>query len=82
VNMLASVTIRRARNPPAVSLRFPGPGSSSQGKSGPKIRPKGVVDGKLVNIPVPILFRLNDGGTEKDRSATLWLVPKGRGLNP
>ena len=37
----------------AVSLRFPGQGSSSQGKSGPKARPKGVVDGKQVNIPVP-----------------------------
>jgi hypothetical protein len=58
VNMLTSVTIRWARNPPAVSLRFPGPGSSSQGKSGPKIRPKGVVDGKRVNIPVPISYVL------------------------
>ncbi len=36
----------------AVNLRFPGEGSSSQGKSGPKVRPKGVVDGKQVNIPV------------------------------
>ena len=27
------------------SLRFPGEGSSAQGKSGPKARPKGVVDG-------------------------------------
>ena len=35
------------------SLRFPGEGSSAQGKSGPKARPKGVVDGKLVDIPVP-----------------------------
>ena len=32
--------------------RFPGEGSSSQGKSGPKARPKGVVDGQLVEIPV------------------------------
>ena len=32
--------------------RFPGEGSSSQGKSGPKMRPKGVVDGQLVDIPV------------------------------
>ena len=30
------------------SLRFPGEGSSAQGKSGPKARPKGVVDGKQV----------------------------------
>ena len=27
------------------SLRFPGEGSSAQGKSGPKVRPKGVADG-------------------------------------
>ena len=27
------------------SLRFPGEGSSAQGKSGPKERPKGVSDG-------------------------------------
>ena len=34
-------------------LRFPGEGSSSQGKSGPKPRPKGVGDGQQVDIPVP-----------------------------
>ena len=33
--------------------RFPGEGSSSLGKSGPKARPKGVADGQLVDIPVP-----------------------------
>ena len=27
------------------SLRFPGEGSSAQGKSGPKVRPEGVADG-------------------------------------
>ena len=37
-------------------LRFPGEGSSSQGKSGPKLRPKGVGDGQQVDIPVPPLF--------------------------
>ena len=37
-------------------LRFPGEGSSSQGKSGPKPRPKGVGDGQLVDIPVPLKF--------------------------
>ena len=35
------------------SLRFPGEGLSSQGKSGSKLRPKGVGDGQLVDIPVP-----------------------------
>ena len=34
------------------SLRFPGEGSSAQGKSGPKPRPKGVGDGQQVEIPV------------------------------
>ena len=34
------------------NLRFPGEGSSAQGKSGPKLRPKGVGDGQLVEIPV------------------------------
>ena len=33
------------------NLRFPGEGSSAQGKSGPKARPKGVVDGQQVEIP-------------------------------
>ena len=33
------------------SLRIPGEGSSAQGKSGPKWRPKGVHDGKQVEIP-------------------------------
>ena len=37
-------------------LRFPGEGSSTQGKSGPKPRPKGVGDGQLVDIPVPLKF--------------------------
>ena len=33
------------------NLRFPGEGSSAQGKSGPKARPEGVVDGHQVKIP-------------------------------
>ena len=43
---------RGARNSPVESLRFPGEGSSAQGKSGPKSRPKGVDDGQRVDIPV------------------------------
>ncbi len=38
------------------SLRVPGEGSSAQGKSGPKARPRGVADGQLVEIPVPPKF--------------------------
>ena len=44
---------REARNLPVESLRFPGEGSSAQGKSGPKPRPKGVGDGQRVENPVP-----------------------------
>ena len=41
------------RNFTIESLRFPGEGSSAQGKSGPKLRLKSVDDGQLVDIPVP-----------------------------
>ncbi len=44
---------RWVRIPSTVCLRVPGEGSSAQGKSGPKARPKGVVDGQQVKIPVP-----------------------------
>jgi hypothetical protein len=33
------------------NLRFPGEGSSAQGKSGAKTRPKGVADAHTVEIP-------------------------------
>ena len=39
---------REVRNFSVESLRFPGEGSSAQGKSGPKVRPKGVADGQQV----------------------------------
>jgi hypothetical protein len=35
------------------SPRFPEEGSSALGKSGPKVRPKGVADGQQVDIPAP-----------------------------
>ena len=41
-----------ARNSAVESLRIPGEGSSTQGKSGPKARPKGVADGQQVESPV------------------------------
>ena len=41
-----------ARNSAVESLRFPGEGSSARGKSGPKLRPKGVDDGQQVDIHV------------------------------
>ena len=38
----------------AENLRFLGEGSSAQGKPGAKARPRGVVDGQLVDIPIPL----------------------------
>ena len=43
-----------ARTSTVESLRFPGEGQSSQGKSGPKLRAKAVGDGQQVDIPVPL----------------------------
>ena len=45
---------RQVRILSTVRLRFPGEGSSALGKSGPNARPKGVVDGKQADIPVPV----------------------------
>ena len=36
------------------------------GLVGPKARPKGVADGRQVNIPAPIVVRLTEGGTQED----------------
>ena len=38
------------------NLRFPGGGSSAQGKPGPKARPKGVVEGSGVKSPRPAII--------------------------
>ena len=43
-----------ARIAMAEYLRFPGVGSSAQGKPGAKARPKGVVDAHTVEIPWPL----------------------------
>ena len=51
------------------SLRVPEEGSSSQGKSGPKVRPKGVADGQQVEIPAPPIYlkSTRDTGVEEKR---------------
>ena len=51
------------------SLRFPGEGSSAQGKSGPKERPKSVSDGQQVEIPAlpKYLKDASDTGVEDKR---------------
>ena len=51
------------------NLRFPGEGSSAQGKSGPKLRPQGVGDGQLVEIPVLPLIVMREVGTQEDKSS-------------
>src|SRR5207302_11387297 len=50
------------KTPVTVSLRVPEPWRSAQGWSVPKLRPKGVTDGKRVNIPVPFHIRLRARG--------------------
>ena len=49
------------------SLRFPGEGSSAQGKSGPKPRPEGVGDGQQFEITVLPSLVLREVGTQGDR---------------
>ena len=45
-------TLVRIQCPENRSVGVPPQGSSTEGELGPKIRPKGVVDGQEVNIPV------------------------------
>jgi hypothetical protein len=56
----------------AESPRFPAQRSSAQGESAPKARPKGVVDGKQVNIPVPVLDAM--GGRRRLTQPTVGIV--------
>ena len=60
---------RKVRILPVENLRCPGEGSSAQGKSGPKERPKGVSDGQQVEIPAPpkYLKDVRDTGVEDKR---------------
>ena len=55
-----------ARNMAVESPRFPGEGSSAQGKSGPKPRTEVVGDGQQVEIPAP---PRNEAVTQKDNSS-------------
>ena len=59
------VRIPRTENP-----RFPEEGSSALGKSGPKARPRGVVDGQQVEIPV--LYCNRTVGTQKESVSREW----------
>ena len=55
-----------ARNMAVESPRFPGEGSSAQGKSGPKVRTIVVADGQQVEIPAP---PKNEAMTQKDSTS-------------
>src|SRR5262245_54450493 len=78
VIMPERVTIKRVRIPFAESLRFPGEGKSAQGQSDPKSRPKGVDDGRQVNIPAPPARLMASGRWPGgDRPAS-----RGRGASP
>ena len=52
----------------AENLRFLEEGSSAQGKSGAKARPRGVVDAQTVEIPLPP--KLLSIGTQEDSLST------------
>ena len=58
----------QARNLHVESPRFPGEGSSSQGKSGPKPRTEVVGDGQQVEIPA---LPRNEAVTQKDNSSAV-----------
>ena len=60
---------RMVRIHPVESLRFPGEGSSAQGKSGPKERPRGVSDGQQIKISaLPMYLKsIYDTGEEGKR---------------
>jgi hypothetical protein len=74
------VTIKRVRIPFAESLRFPGEGKSAQGESDPKTRPKGVVDGRQVNIPAPVLGTNRRTLGEMRAARQSWPSRKGEGI--
>ena len=63
---------RQVRILSAERLRFPGAGSSAQGKSGPKARPRGVTDGQQVEIPVLHPIVKSEGGTQEAKDAWCW----------
>src|SRR2546426_6251802 len=64
----------RVKTPVTVSLRVPEPCRSAQGQSVPKVRPRGVTDGKRVNIPVPRTTSFEiEGGRRSELSVGGWL---------
>jgi hypothetical protein len=87
VLMSALVTKKRVRIPLAVNPRFPQPCSSAEGEPDPKVRPKGVTDGKQVNIPVLAGVCLMPRGDAEGKVGRVMDVPvqgcrRGRQANP
>ena len=52
---------------PVENPRFPEEGSSTQGKSGPKLRLKSVGDGQQVEIPVLVICDKREVLTQEDK---------------
>ena len=63
---------RHARNMPVESPRFPGEGSSTQGKSGAKPRTAVVGDAQQVHIPA---LPRNEAVTQKDSLSRVMVIP-------
>jgi hypothetical protein len=87
VLMSALVTKKRVRIPLAVNPRFPQPCSSAEGEPDPKARPRGVADGKQVNIPVLAGVCLMPRGDAEGKVGRVMDVPvqgcrRGRQANP
>ena len=59
-----------ARNTGVLCPRFPGEGSSTQGKSGPKPRTEVVGDGEQAEIPAPHID-IDEAVTRKDRMSAV-----------
>ena len=57
-----------------VSLRVPEPCRSAQGQSVPKPRPRGVGDGKRVNIPVPTVGRYESEEGRRSKVTGGWWI--------
>ena len=75
VFMLALVTKKRVRIPLAVNPRFPQPCSSAEGEPDPKVRPRGVTDGKRVNIPALVIVCLVPRGDAEGKVDRVMDVP-------
>ena len=61
-----------ARNTDVESPRFPGEGSSTQGKSGAKVRTEVVADAQQVHIPA---LPKNEAVTQKDNLSRVMVNP-------